>query len=217
MSEIKKYRYIAAIVLTVIIFSLGVLTSNLADDQRQSQLQDRLQEDTTDLQSKQLMVRYLDDRDACGLRQRGLTEIVEDYNDRLERVESYEEDSFFQGTEFKSIRRSYVLAGIEYWMFAEETKEDCEDYNPNTVLFFTEESCDNCDVQGETLSDIKRIYGEEVLIFSVYTDIDDGMVDLLKEQYNISESPALVINENQTFKDTHSRQNITQEMEFEDQ
>lgn len=212
MSEIKKYRYVAAIVLTLLVFSLGVLTSNLADDKRQSGLQNQLQDDTTDIQSKQLLMRYLEGEESCEIRQEGLTQIIEGYNSRLERVQSYEKQSFFQEDQFRSIRRSYVLSGIEYWMFAEETDEECQSYNTNTVLFFTSENCESCDQQGETLSDIKRIYGEEVLIFSVYSDLDDSMINLLEEQYNISDTPALVINENVTLREVQPRQNITQHL-----
>lgn len=209
MSEIKKYRYIAAIALTLLVFSLGVLASNLADDKRQADLQNRLQDDTTDIQSKQLLMRYLEGKDSCDLRQEGLTQIIEGYNNRLERVQSYEEQSFFQEEQFRSIRRSYVLSGIEYWMFAEETDDECQNYNTNTILFFTNESCEECEKQGAALSDIKRIYGEDVLIFSVYTDLDDSMINLLEEQYDINDTPSLVINENVTLRQTQPRQNIT--------
>lgn len=210
MSEIKKYRYVAAIVLTLLVFSLGVLASNLADDKRQSDLQNRLQDDTTDIQSKQLLMRYLEGKDSCELRQEGLTQIIEGYNNRLERVQSYEQQSFFQEEQFRSIRRSYVLSGIEYWMFAENTDAECQSYNTNTVLFFTSENCDKCDQQGTTLSDIKRIYGDDVLIFSIYTDLDDSMINLLEEQYNVTGTPALVVNENVTLRGVQPRQNITQ-------
>jgi hypothetical protein len=214
VTEIKKYRYGAAIGLTMLIFLLGVFASNLADDKRQSDLQDTLRDDSTDIQSKQILMRYLEGEESCELRQEGLNQIVEGYNNRLERVQSYEEKSFFQETEFRSLRRSYVLSGIEYWMFAEETDERCDSYNTNTILFFTEEQCELCDKQGETLSDIKRLYGDEVLVFSVYTDLDDSMINLLREQYDISKPPALVINQNKTLEGVHTRENITQHLEM---
>lgn len=215
MSEIKKYRYLFAIILTALIFMLGVLGSNLVDDKRQSELQNSLQEDTTDLQSKQLLLRYLEDKDSCELRQQGLTEIIEGYNNRLERVQSYEDRSFFQESEFRNIRRSYVLSGIEYWMFAEQIEAGCEDYDTNTILFFTEEECDACERQGQTLSDIKRIYGDQVLIFSVYRGIDDSMINLLEEQYDIQEAPTLVINKNETVRGVQSRSNITEHLQLD--
>ncbi len=215
MSEIKKYRYIFALVLTALIFMLGVLGSNLIDDKRQAELQTSLQEDTTDIQSKQLLMRYLEDKESCELRQQGLTEIIEGYNNRLERVKSYEDRSFFQESEFKNIRRSYVLSGIEYWMFAEQIETSCEDYGTNTILFFTEEDCEECERQGQTLSDIKRIYGDEVLIFSVYRGIDDSMINLLEEQYEIDSAPTLVINKNQTVSGVRSRSNITSRLHLD--
>ena len=217
MSEIKKYRYLFAVLLTVLVFTLGVLGSNLIDDKRQSELRSSLQKDTTDIQSKQLLTRYLEEKESCELQLQGLTEIIEGYNSRLERVQSYEDRSFFQEDEFQNIRRSYAISGLEYWMFAGKIEENCEDYNANTVLFFTEEDCEECEIQGQTLSDIKRIYGDQVLIFSVYTDIKDSMTDLLQNQYDVEAPPTLVINQNHTVRGIQSRSNITEHMQLEEE
>jgi hypothetical protein len=99
-------------------------------------------------------------------------------------------------------------------MFAEEIESDCQEYDTNTILFFTEEDCDACERQGKTLSDIKRIYGDEVLIFSIYRGIDDSMINLLEQQYEIENAPALVINKNQTILGAQSRSNITQHLQI---
>lgn len=215
MSEIKKYRYLFAALFTVLIFTTGILTSNLIDDKRQDALQDTLEDDAADLQSKQLMMNYLDGQKSCGLRKEGLAQIVEDYNDRLERVQSYEENSFFQSGDFHNIRRRYVLSGLEYWMFAEKTKEECSNYDPNTVLFFTEQDCEACAQQGEILSDLKRLHGDDLLVFVVYTDLEDSMIDLLKEKYNITSPPAIVLNRNTTYHSLTSRQNITRNLDLD--
>lgn len=217
MSEIKKYRYLFAALFTILIFTTGILTSNLIDDKRQSALQDTLEDDAADLQSRQLMMNYLDNKDSCEMRKEGLSQIVEGYNDRLERVQSYEENSFFQSGSYENLRRRYVLSGIEYWMFAEETKKECPSYDPNTILFFTEQGCDSCARQGETLSDIKRVYGEDVLVFVIYTDLEDSMIDLLKEEYNVSSPPGVVLNQNTVFDSLASRQNITRNLNLEDE
>lgn len=217
MSEIKKYRYIFAALFTVLIFTMGILTSNLIDDRRQSALQDTLEDDAADLQSKQLMMNYLDGKRSCDLRKEGLAQIVEDYNDRLERVQSYEEDSFFQSGSYENIRRRYVLSGIEYWMFAEKTKEECSSYDPNTVLFFTEQGCENCAQQGEILSDLKRVHGKDILVFVIYTDLQDNMIELLKDEYNVDGPPAIVLNQNTTYNSLTSRQNITRNLDLDEE
>lgn len=215
MSEIKKYRYLFAALFTILMFTMGVLTSNLIDDTRQNALQETLEEDAADLQSKQLMMNYLDDQKSCNLRKKGLAQIVEDYNNRLERVESYEKSSFFQAGDFQNLRRRYVLSGLEYWMFAENTKEECDDYNPDTVLFFTEEDCTSCARQGEILSDLKRVHGEDLLVFVIYTDIEDNMIEVLKKEYNVTSPPAVIVNQNTTYHSFTGRQNITRNLDLD--
>jgi len=204
--EVRKYRYFFAAVLTVVIFVLGVLFSNFVDDARYNSLRDDINQDNVELESRQLQLNYLqsDNVKSCGALEAGLRDIVEGYNSRLSDLQSYQERSFFKKDEFRTMQHSYILSGIRYWMFAQELREECG-YDADTVLFFTEgvgndQDCSECGSMGEQLTILKRQYGERLLVFTVPTTIDDGMVNMLEGQYNITERPTIIINGNESQK-----------------
>ncbi|QKQ98579.1 hypothetical protein GKQ38_03575 [Candidatus Nanohaloarchaea archaeon] len=210
MREIQKYRYLFAALLTVLVFSLGILFSNFMDDRRSERLQAELNEDVVELQSQNLQLTYLRSNQvqSCSTMEEGLTNMIKDYNMRLNKVQEYQKNSIMNAGNFKQIKRRYVLSGLRYWMFVGELKKEC-DYNANTVLFFTEtlqaSECGACKRQGQQLSLLKQKYQDDLLIFSVPTSMDDGMVSVLKHQYNISEPPALVINREMVIHGYRSR------------
>ena len=206
MRDMKKYRYLFAAVLTITIFVLGMLFSNLVDGQRYQSLQNEIQEDNVEMESWQLQMNYLssDNMASCATLEKGLQDVVSNYNDRLGNLQSYQEESFFRSDDFESMKNLYILSGLRYWMFAEELQNKC-DYDVDTVLYFTTQigeadSCDACGYTGEQLSFLKQKYGEKLLVFTVPTEFEDGMVDMLEAQYNVTEVPTVIVNENRTNK-----------------
>jgi len=193
--EIKKYRYVFAAIFTVMIFFTGILFANLMDDYRADVLTQELEDDLAELESRQVQMSYLEDGNhTCNAMQAGLSSTVSSYNDRLERMENYRDSTIFRGDQFENIRRQYMLSGVQYWQFAEEVKQECDYYNPDLILYFGEHNCEDCKQQRTELDRMKNIYGEEVLIFSVFTDIDDGMVEILKSEYDVEDTPTVIIN-----------------------
>jgi glutaredoxin len=218
MREIQKYRYIMAAVLTVTVFAMGVLFSNLVDDRRYQSLQNEIQEDSVEMESRNLQLSYLKSSNvqSCSALKAGLSDIIQGYNDRLSNVQNYQDDSFFKENRFRTVKREYIISGIRYWMYAEEVKDKC-DYNADTVLFFTENlfgdsSCDDCTRVGSELSILKKKHGEEFLLFSVPTSLNDGAVDMLEEQYNVTSTPTIVINGEKEFEGFNTSQEIEQKL-----
>lgn len=217
MRKIKKYRYVAAFALTAMVFLLGILMSNLVDQQRAQSLENEMQQDLIQLESNQLQLSYLrsDESSSCEALQTALKNIVIDYNQRLSNVQNFQSDSFFKSQDFENIKRRYILSGIRYWMFAEEVRQKC-DYSPDTVLFFTttldKDDCPECDKIGRRLTLLKRKYNGDLLIFSIPVRMEDGMVDVLEQQFNVAQTPAVVINGDHKMTGLHPRSAIEQQL-----
>ena len=206
MREVQKYRYLFAAVLTIVIFVLGILFSNFVDGARTNSLRTEIQQNNVELESRQLQLNYLqsDNVESCSALEAGLKDIVSGYNERLGNLQGYSQQSFFNQQEFDVMKQSFILSGVRYWMFAQELRHKC-DYNDNTALFFTSEigdqgECADCGKMGEQLSLLKKKYGDRLLVFTVPTEMEDGMIDMLEGQYNVTEIPTVVINGNKTKK-----------------
>jgi hypothetical protein len=200
MRKIQKYRYVLAAVLTLTVFVMGMLFSNLMDTQRYQQLQNEMQENNVEMESRQLQLSYLKSPgvESCAALEAGLSDIVEGYNSRLEKVQQYQENSFFRKEQFRTIKRKYIISGVRYWMYAQELRDKC-DYNATNVLFFTEnlfsdENCQECRSVGSELSILKKRYGGDFLLFTIPTELDDGSVNVLEQQFNVTETPTIVAN-----------------------
>lgn len=213
--EIKKYRYLFAALFTVLIFSTGLLFSNLMDDYRSSALEEEVRNDVTELESQQLQLNYLERQDNCRTLRAGLNEILRGYNDRLDRVENFEENSLFKSDRFNDIRRQYVLSGIRYWTFAQDLREKCDDYEPNTILYFQTETgdCPGCEETGDALTRIRSTH-DQTLVFVIHTDLEDGMVRILEEEFEIETVPTVVINEETKLEGEITRERIEENMVF---
>lgn len=204
MTDINHYRYIFAGVLTVVVFLLGVFMSGQLDDARVSALENSIEKNNVELQSTQMQLNYLRSENVqdCDVLEAGLQDIVASYNKRLSSLQTYQEDSLLKGQEFETLKRSYILSGIRYWMFAEEINRKCG-RTSDTVLYFTSrvgaaETCEACAEMGEHLSLAKKERGSDVLIFTVPANLDDGMVEMLKQQYNVTSIPTTVFNSNRS-------------------
>ncbi|MFB6207739.1 MAG: hypothetical protein ABEJ69_00140 [Candidatus Nanohaloarchaea archaeon] len=213
MEEVNKHRYAFAALLTVLVFLLGVFVSNFVDGVRADSLAASRNDNLVDLESQQLQLSYLQSGDvqSCSPLKTGLKSIVEDYNSRLGSLQNYEDGSFFRKDVFKDIKHRYILSGIRYWMFAQDLRERC-DYNASTVLFFTnsldKEGCNACARQGQQLDYLKEKYEEDLLVFTIPTSMDDGMIDILEDQYNVTEEPVVVVNGEHVLRGYHYRADI---------
>ncbi|MDY6778868.1 MAG: hypothetical protein SVU32_09455 [Candidatus Nanohaloarchaea archaeon] len=212
MRNIKTYRYIFAAVLTVLIFLLGILFSNFVDDIRSSRIEESINENFVELESRQLQLAYLkEDVQSCNVLKTGLSTIISDYNQNLGRVQRFEKNSIFNKDRFNTLQRQLMLSGIRYWMFAEDLKERCPGYNATTALFFSrEDGCEACGRVGKNLALLKNKYGKGLLVFTVTVGTNDPMITILEQQYNITEVPAVVINEERVLRQNLTVQGIEQ-------
>lgn len=216
LEKIDQYRYFFAALLTVIIFVSGIAASNVMDELRQDSLETADREDLIELESLQLQMKYLEEEtESCSTMEKGLTNIVEDYNENLGRVQGFKDSSILKKDEYSQLKREYVLSGLRYWMTAEDLQDRCNQ-SYTTALFFTsnvgDENCDECQRVGNTLTDLKQAYGDDFLVFSAPTEMDEGMIELLKNRYNVSERPAVVVNGEKVLKEDITRRKIETEL-----
>lgn len=206
--------------LVLVVFILGVLFSNMMDDRRYEKLQNEVRDNSIQIESRQLQLSYLKSSEvqSCSALQTGLSDIIRSYNDRLGKVQAFQKNSIFKEKQFKDTKHQYTLSGIRYWMYTQELRRKC-DYNATTVLFFTENlfgnsDCDDCTGIGAELSIIKKKYEDQFLLFTIPTSLDDGAVNALENQYNITKTPTLIINGEKKLEGFQNKSSIEKAMNY---
>ncbi|MBW2971154.1 hypothetical protein KY320_03265 [Candidatus Woesearchaeota archaeon] len=111
------------------------------------------------------------------------------------RLEEYEKTQP-ASEEYVTLKREYTRLSLRFWLIASRSYAECGNLEFIPVLYFYSKECDWCVEQGEEfdkfnlmMKDVNRT----VLVFPVDADFADDTVFLLKKFYNITSTPAIVV------------------------
>ena len=200
--KIGTYKYVVAGVISLLVFTLGVSFGMLLDYERVKWIEERDQQRDLDYESLQfqyLYLSYLDDTEkSCKLLKTTLQQSVKDLDFTLSRLISYRQDTEINNYEYEILQRRYILNNIQYWLFANEAKEECGNVDVATILYFySGKNCPTCSDQGVALTYYKKIFEEKLLVFPIDLDLEEKepMISILRDQYEIEDAgiPSIVV------------------------
>ena len=112
---------------------------------------------------------------------------------------------------YEDLRERYGRVLTSYWLLSTKMKGVCKSQDKTVIFFIEKEACRKqnpnlCEAQGFVLDNLKRIFEEKLLVFTLHADLKEPSVKALKNYYNITGYPSLVIDgknyENFQDKDT---------------
>jgi hypothetical protein len=191
-----KSVYIAAILATLAIIFLILLSVKAVDDSRASQLNDELRQISLE---NQLQTAYEDfDKNNsdvyCLVVNQGINSLTKRANDLQIQLESYK-DNAFNTEEFYLAKRNYLLTSMILFRNFEKAKQSC-DLNMHTVLFFYAEdnSCTvECGVIGSQLNQLQKTCKSFRAFSFPYAWPSYDFTKILEVKYAVSKSPTLLI------------------------
>ena len=105
----------------------------------------------------------------------------------------YEKKAVFNEEEFQLQLQDYFLTEIQFYLLAKDIDKKCQQDNIK-ILYFYDENKD--ETQGDILVYLKKKFDNKVLIFSLDSGfMQEPMIKTLLTNYNITQFPALVIEE----------------------
>ncbi len=197
LRKISTEKYIIAGIITFLIFSLGLTLGLVFKDYQSNELAKINQEQEVRYLSLQLQYLYLtsfSNYNNCPLLSAALKETITDLSNSLSKVIEYEEGKSIPSEEKLVVERRYALDNLRYWLLATQSKQKC-DLRITPILYFYQEDCTDCPIQGTVLTYFKKIFGEKVLIFPINLNLKDQepMVEIVRSQFNITTYPTLII------------------------
>lgn len=96
------------------------------------------------------------------------------------------------------LHRRYDLLRLKLWRESLKLRNKCNE-SFHTVLYLFDYSSPDVDIKSQqrvlslVLLDVKYEYPEEILLLPVAANLNLGSVDMVKEEYNISKSPSIII------------------------
>ncbi|OIO61902.1 hypothetical protein COY26_01595 [Candidatus Woesearchaeota archaeon CG_4_10_14_0_2_um_filter_33_10] len=210
--ELNKKRYFIAALLTLFIFTLGLMLGLVIEGKRVQYIQSLNKIEKLDYSSLQLQYAYIDQLSQeknCDAVSKTFESSVKSLIETSERLENYEQNANLNKEDLYTLKREYILAQLNYWLLAQRTKKICN-RDLVTILYFysTDKECPDCGEQAFILTYLKNEFKDKLLIFALdSTYADEPMIEMLKNQYGITKYPTLVI-EGHVFEDLVSKDNI---------
>jgi thiol-disulfide isomerase/thioredoxin len=212
MRQMNKTRYIVAAAITIGIFLLGLMLGFVVEGKRLTYVQDLLQQERSEFSSSQLQYSYvstLNSQDACPAIYSIFYNNLRNLDATATRLETYAKDSRINDASFIDLKRDYTIEQLRYWLLSKQARDVCKEDLVRVLYFFsTDTECPDCANQAFVLDYLKHKYGDKVLIFSIDANFEqEPMISILKQQYNISKYPTLIV-ENQKIDGFSSREDL---------
>lgn len=199
MRNIRKDKYAVALVITIMVFTLGFLLGNFFDNYKMSYVEEVAKQQELEFTSLQLQYLYLESiqgTEKCPALYQTLENNIRTLAPTLNQMMDYEKSKDVNSTNYLFLKRQYLLANLKYWLLSEDFKKTCSG-DSVTILYFFSNDCKICmESQGVILSNLKQAFEDKLLIFAIDSDFtEEPMVTLLKNKYNVTKYPTLIIND----------------------
>jgi len=194
--DVVQESFLRAASFTLIILFLGVLVGLQMDDLRQSYLDDEIRQSNLDTETFTIIEQYMQGNPEayCDLAEAQLPEISERTAELGQRLERFDEQGRYDQEEYDYLRDRYYNNQLRLYMMLSEYREEC-DADEDKVLFFFDNSTDS-QRQGSVLDEIVRDTDLQVFAFNMETE-DSVILDTLQIDYNISQTPTMILNDDE--------------------
>ncbi|MFH0832379.1 MAG: hypothetical protein V1900_01495 [Candidatus Aenigmatarchaeota archaeon] len=195
MRKLSKERYMVTGFITILLFSLGFFLGSFLNEKKIEDIEKIAKEQESDLNSLQFQFSYLQSlpaNESCVVLSRILESNLKILGAVIQRIEAYEQSGDANNEDYIIVKRKYIVANLRYWLLADQSKKLCGTDVVN-VLYFHSKNCDRCGDEGYILDQMKKMFGDRLLVFPIDATIAEPMIDVLRAQYKIYSFPNLVI------------------------
>ena len=188
--RIQFSKYFLALVMTAAIFFIGVYIGNYSDRVKIASVSDLENSIRADVIGTELQYMLAKDN-LCSLELKSYVEDISRVGSRLTAIES---QLGVENRDVLSLKEYYHLLELRHFLLMEEARQSCNK-NYTLVLYFYSNAgdCEDCEQQGYLLSYVSKKY-QTFNTYSFDVNIDNPALRALKQKYNITSVPSLVIN-----------------------
>jgi len=151
--------------------------------------------DIADLVLQYKFLQDLEDKGDCDALTTVFKGSLKDLNKQSQRLQFFEQQRKISQGDFQNLRLAYTVSQINYWLLARDLRKTCSLQYVDVLYFFDEpKACGGCENQGIYLDYVKKVLGDEILIFAL--DVrSPGITQTLITTYGVEKFPAVVIND----------------------
>lgn len=199
--ELVEESMLKALGFACVVLLIGVLVGMQADDARTSFIEDQIEESNIQAQTFIVTENYLSDssQNYCRVVSGQIPEIAEGNAQIGRDLQSMSGKSITGGEDYEQLKRKYYVNQLRLYNMLEGYRDRC-DADTTSVFYFFDSSVQS-QRQGAVLTEYRDQVDNQTYVFSFNLETDDSAVlDILREDYNITDAPTLVVNGNQTYR-----------------
>lgn len=201
----KKKIYAVAVIITSLIFFVGILLGARITDENTAKLQRELQNDFVEMQGLELelsIVNSANKTSLCSYIDYRLPDIVRkkvELGRRFDLGDIPEDQADI-------LKKQYVLSLSKYWLFSEVSKKQCGIKTPSVVFFFDDSELSR--EQGRVLDYLVYKTDEGMTVFAFNTLWHEPLIRLMEINYNITKTPTIVVDDT-SYEGLQTREALT--------
>ena len=198
--------YIQAGIFSILVLFIGIMIGIWIDNTRLGSIRNALSEADINSYDARLLNSYLQrfGEEYCNI---ALEQNLA-YNDKIyeegRQIEEKISANIFT-PEVEQEWRRYTLLQTQFWLNSVELKEKCDfDYHTAVYLFRQKDTTNaeeiNNRVQSSILLDLKESCGNKMMLIPITRDTNLIVVESLAKQFDVTEYPAVIIDESFVFQ-----------------
>jgi len=192
--NIKKTTYIAAFVISCLLFSAGILIGTQISNHNVSEMQKDIELMQTEYSTLEtLMLLGSMANLSCDIYDKQIINFGAQTDNFGAKLEFVEPRVGKDDPDIQRMKATYWLMELRDFLVLKQVEQKCGKHH-DTILYFYRDGCDMCEYQGKTLKLIKTEY-PEVMIYSFDMNSSNLIIQSLKEIYSINEAPSVAIND----------------------
>jgi len=190
--RISAAKYLLAFLLTLLVFSGGIIIGVLFEAVRLNDSRQINLEEKANLKSLQLQQGFVNSGVAeCKVLNQILERNIAELDKQVDLILDYEKRAVLNNREFNLQLRDYFLTEIQFLVLSREIDQECARDHVKVLFFYDE---DKQDTQGRILDYLKTLFGPRVLIFSFDSGFnEEPMIKLLLTTYKINKTSTLLL------------------------
>lgn len=194
----NKHAFWMALVFTLIVFALGLMSGFFFESSRADDLKSIVEHSEISLLDEQLRIRAINDLNiGCNLAMESTFNFADKIYDEAVKLEEYDAASKFTNS-LKDIHKRYDLLRMMLWVEASNLRNNCTDYFHTVVYFFDYDIQDFDKKAKQTafsrlLTDLKAKYPNNILLIPIAANLNLASIDLVLDRYDVEERPSVVI------------------------
>ena len=213
MVDNSKSVFLKAFIVSLILFNIGILLGVAFENVRSGSFLESYRRNEISLIDIKLQNDFYKSFDVkfCDTFIKENLEFGDSIYEEGLKLEKVEESSQLTETILLD-KKKYVLLKTEFWINSIIIKERCNSTYHTVVYFYTQYP--NLVKKGEqsaisrSLEEIKKQYGNEVILLPIAGDLDLVSVNMLRNIYNVTSYPTILIDEKIKLEGLHSKQEI---------